>query len=310
MTSSIQASQFHHIHSTLTPLHSAGSIYSSASDLLTFGRAILKSTLLSPRTTRAWLKPHAHTASLGLSVGAPWEILRTQMGTPANSQVVDLYTKGGTFNEYSSLLVLVPEHDLVLTLLVAGPDASHHQTLTFSSQILSAVLPTFETAAKSQAQQTYAGTYACIDGGEEQGNLTLAQDSGPGLSIIEWSSQGTDMLKLFPLLPLGYRPAPISARLYPTNIGNETSTSWRAILQSESPRSNDEDARLIYHDIECISWMRMDGVSYGYNAIDDFVFHFDSKGDGSVVSLESRALRKKMVKMATSSSSEGMKVQT
>ena len=277
-------------------------MYSSTSDLLALGRAILDSKLLPPDTTRAWLQPHAHTSSLGLSVGAPWEILRAETGTP-NNHVVDFYTKGGTFNEYHSLLVLVPDYDLVLTLLTAGPDATRSTTLTLSSQIFSAILPAFEITAKAEALQTYAGTYTSMSDTKE-GTIILSVDEGPGLAILNWTSKNLDMLALYSLF---FFPTdsntPLSSRLYPTNIANASVASWRAVLQPK-PAPNDSNPPLIYHNMECVSWMRLDGYPYGHNGIDDFVFHKDAN-TGKVVSLESRALRKTMMKMPE----EGMVVQ-
>lgn len=98
----------------------AGSVYSSTNDLTKLGRAILQSTLLRPSQTRRWLKPQAHTASLELNIGAPWEIVRLSDRTP-DGRAVDLYLKGGGLGQYQTLLALIPDYDVVMTFMSAGP---------------------------------------------------------------------------------------------------------------------------------------------------------------------------------------------
>jgi len=97
----------------------AGGIYSSTADLTTFARAIVNSNLLKPFQTRRWLKRHSHTSSLTRLVGAPWDITRSTAVTD-DGRVVDLYAKIGGLGLYSSQIVLIPpDYDLGLTVLVA-----------------------------------------------------------------------------------------------------------------------------------------------------------------------------------------------
>ena len=69
-------------------------MFSNTVDMLAFSEAILSNKLLSPIETRKWMKPISHTSSLGYSVGAPWEILRSNTLTK-DRRVIDVYTKSG-----------------------------------------------------------------------------------------------------------------------------------------------------------------------------------------------------------------------
>lgn len=69
----------------------AGGMYSSQSDLVKLGQAIMKNTQLSGDVVRRWMKPTAHTAVWQQSVGRPWEIARW----PVEGRIVDVYTKFG-----------------------------------------------------------------------------------------------------------------------------------------------------------------------------------------------------------------------
>ena len=66
----------------------SGGILSSINDLNKLGLAIANSTLLDAVATREWMKPHAHTASLTVSFGAPWEIVRYV--NPNTGKVTDI----------------------------------------------------------------------------------------------------------------------------------------------------------------------------------------------------------------------------
>lgn len=54
-------------------------MYTSAGDLSSLGRAILRSTLLKPAMTRRWLKPTSFSSDPMAAVGIPWGIRRIQL---------------------------------------------------------------------------------------------------------------------------------------------------------------------------------------------------------------------------------------
>lgn len=49
-------------------------MFTSAGDMSSLGRAIMRSTLLKPAVTRRWLKPFAFTSDHKSLVGMPWGV--------------------------------------------------------------------------------------------------------------------------------------------------------------------------------------------------------------------------------------------
>ena len=284
----------------------AGGIYSSTTDLSAFSRAILNSTLLSPPQTRHWLKPRTHTSSLQQSVGAPWEILRSNAVTD-DGRVIDFYTKNGGLGLYGSLMVLIPDYDLGLTILVAG-DTSIVNSL--ARTVLKALIPVVERIGREQAATRYAGLYASTV--PLNSSIRLVVQDGPGLKIERWISNGSDILREYGAFfqPVGAGNVDVDVRLYPTGLTDTPPTrygaahhsspvqdaSFRAVFQvlpssssnSTNSKTNNNSADDFFLQT-CISWGGLDAPVYGGNALDDFVFHFDRLGN--VVSLEARALR-------------------
>ena len=54
-------------------------MYTSAGDLSSLGRAILRSTLIKPAMTRRWLKPVSFSSDPNAGVGMPWGIRRIEL---------------------------------------------------------------------------------------------------------------------------------------------------------------------------------------------------------------------------------------
>lgn len=88
---------------------SDGGFYSSANDLLKFGKGILGHKLLPEISTREWIKPRTHTSSLGISVGAPWEIGRANNLT-VDGRIIDVYSNNGGLTDYNAFFVLIPDY--------------------------------------------------------------------------------------------------------------------------------------------------------------------------------------------------------
>lgn len=108
----------------LSRVSSMGGYYQSTADVTKVGRSILTSSLLPARTTRAWLQATAHTGYTMASIGRPWEILRRDVPVSPGSKttrVVDLFTKQGGGTAYTTLIAVVPDYGVGLSLLTAGP---------------------------------------------------------------------------------------------------------------------------------------------------------------------------------------------
>src|SRR5687767_10770000 len=162
-------------------------MFSSTKDILSFGSAILENKLLSPRKTRAWLQPDAHLPSFGQAVGGPWEIFRGDKLT-SDDRIIDVYTKSGDMSLYHAYLALVPEYDLVISVLVGGLEVS--MDLYARSRILSAAVSAFvlamEQAAREEASSKsgQVGRYA---DNKTDSTLVLELDDGPGLRVTEFT---------------------------------------------------------------------------------------------------------------------------
>ena len=283
----------------------AGSMYCTAADLQRFGRAIMQNKILPPVTSRRWLKPITRTSSLGVSVGAPWEIYHADRLT-LDHRIIDFYTKGGALDEYLSILQMVPDYDLVLTVLVACGENGEFTELcdpTFLSTVVwDYVIPAFEAAQKEDARRRYAG-YFRHESENSTASMSLYVDNGPGLRVGSFLSEGKDILGEYFLLnnPTG-RVGNLVARLYPTGLKHEDGDgskqeSWRLVPEITYENSNDR----FFIDSGCLTWLRVDGVVYGGNAFDDFIFHYK---DDEPVALESRMLRSNMQKRVRVGSEE------
>lgn len=49
----------------------------------------------------------------------PWEIFRTEKILPSTRRPVTFFTKSGGYDGYTSLVIVLPEHDIGITILVA-----------------------------------------------------------------------------------------------------------------------------------------------------------------------------------------------
>lgn len=251
------------------------------------------------------MKPKTHTASLRNSVGAPWEIYRSDKATQ-DGRVIDYYTKNGALGLYFSILVLIPDYDLVLTVLAAGTEV---QTNLLADLVLSKFLPVVEKIGKDEAAAAYAGTYALGNS-----SLTLAVDDGPGLKITNWFSNGIDLLRTDFSRVGGINAATssgITVKLYSTNLesDNPKKRSFRYVIDASgadapsgaanstssvaaataSPSSTARSAASSVPNIlrdPCGAWGAVGGAVYGSEALDEVIFRFDQGSDvASVVEL-------------------------
>ncbi|KAL2010807.1 hypothetical protein VTN00DRAFT_3525 [Thermoascus crustaceus] len=175
----------------------SGGMYASTADLLAFGSGILNSRLLTPAQTRRWLKPLTHTSSLGISVGAPWEIARA-VNVTLDNRTIDIYTKSGNIGAYVGVMVLIPDYDLVLSLVTCGSQTGFDVVYAGLSKVIKALLPAVEQASKDEANSTFAGRYQM-----KGSNTTITisvDDDGPGLKVSDWFFDGVSIAEIWPVL--------------------------------------------------------------------------------------------------------------
>ena len=262
----------------------------STKDLSNLGRAILKSSLLRPAQTRAWLKPRTHTSSLRQSVGAPWEIYRIP-GLTQDGRVIDLYTKDGGLGLYTSILVLVPDYGVGLTIFSAGEGAPIY---FLTEQIMKAFIPVIEQVGKKQAGARYTGIYdASNSPNSPNSSIEISVDGGPGLVVKRWISNDIDVLKAY---NEQFRSnSSTDWRLYPTGLqstnGRENIVSYRGFVRPVSDTSNaaNNECSKDVSIFSCSSWAAIDGYVYGSIGVDDIVFRTDLSG--TVKSIEPRVTR-------------------
>jgi hypothetical protein len=221
------------------------------------------------------MKPHSFTADPQVAVGAPWEIAHV----PSTNKTSWMYTKGGKLGMYSSLMTLLPDWGVGITVLAAGTDAPGVVGM-IPGAIVSKLVPALEQAAKRQARQSYSGLY-----GDERNGMTIAvQDSLPGLGVTSWLVDGRDMFDSIRLMvsESSTGSGNVSMRLYPTGLQTQTdgkaeTESWRAvyeIIDASSPSSS-----------YCASWFSVDSVTYGGVSIDEFVIGLSADGTAQGITI-------------------------
>jgi hypothetical protein len=291
-------------------------MFSNTVDLLAFAEGILNNRFLSPRETRQWMKPAVHTSSWGFSIGGPWEILRSDNIT-TDGRLIDVYTKTGDLGTYHGILGIVPDYDIVISVLTGGVEVTMdaHARAKIFSAIVSNLLPALEQAGKDEvaAAEGYVGTFTDED---TNSTITLEIDDGPGLVITEFNVRGYDVLTNIGSYSLSTSETgaekdkklpKVEGRMYPTKTGESKKNiiggvGWRAMFDAKTDEQKAElDAQLFYKDGSCEAWATVDGASYNFLSLAEFVFWRNK--DGNVYSIENPAFNVTMAKV--SGSNEG-----
>ncbi|CAG8954420.1 hypothetical protein HYFRA_00006047, partial [Hymenoscyphus fraxineus] len=270
----------------------AGGAYMTPRNLSSLGRSILRHQLISPSLTRHWMKPRAFTSDPTSHLGAPWEIRRLEIGP--SKRLVDIYTKSGDLPGYSSLLLLIPDWDLGITLMAAGPTGTP-DIAVLSGLIAEHFLPAVEVAARNEAQENLAGSYST-------GNSTLVLTTDPflpGLGVDTWIHNHTDILALPKKITI-FGP---QVRLYPTGLkremGDETTLlGFRAVFTD--PTAEAVGGLL---GVECFSWAQVDGRGWGLVGSDEFLVRVGM--DGKAVGVMPRVMREELRRVVVVKAVEG-----
>ncbi|KAH7127255.1 beta-lactamase/transpeptidase-like protein [Dactylonectria macrodidyma] len=241
----------------------ASNYYSSLNDITAFGDAVLRNELLSAAQTRKWLKPVSGTSSSGLLIGEPWEILRSNNVTK-DGRLVEFYTKAGAMITYHSLMGLIPDYDLTITLLAAGPETSGGLLRIAFSEIVQELLPALEQAGKDESEKAYASTYSDE---EINSTITFSIDDEPGLSVINWTVRGVDIIDTFLSIRLPPTfltpPGLVRFRLYLTSLKTDTQSSWRSVPAVGTLEGYEDQASLFaWPDGNCNTWASLDRITY------------------------------------------------
>jgi hypothetical protein len=255
-----------------THIAAMGGLFTTPNELSKIGRSILSSSLLPGSTTRAWMKPSSFTSSLVGAVGPGFEIYRAVLNAKHN-RVVDLYTKGGNLPGYGANLIMIPDFNVGIVLMQAGRRSTVGTSIL--GMVLDDLLPALEEEARVQADAVFAGTYTANNGLNSTVKLTSTPGI-PGLSVVEWVSNGTNMRS-------DYLGNPEWVQMYPTNILSKDGKqfSWRSSDFTLPDTGSPLDA--------CPSWGAINRPTWGVYGLDEFVFHLDE--DGKAWGLEPTALK-------------------
>jgi hypothetical protein len=273
-------------------------MYSSSSDLAKFGRDVLLSKQLSALETRRWMKPSSHTAGLFLSVGSPWEIMRTRSQI-SHGRTIDLYTKSGSIGQYNSLLVISQDYGVALSIMTAGLSSAAVIEVA-SEMVLQTLIPTLDNRTLYEACKSLCGTYESPDRSKNS-SLTVSMDTN-GLQVERWINRGVDFLAVIQAYASQTGSPSIHMILqatnleYPPNTQGQDVTSrrvaYRAIFGKETSDSTGQHRIM---DQSARQWTSVDTPMYGEIAYDDFVVHFDHSG--IAFAIEPRVMRDTLYKV-------------
>lgn len=267
-------------------------MFSTTSDLISFAEGILTNSFLSPRRTREWMKPRSHTSSWGYSVGAPWEILRSDQIT-ADGRILDFYTKSGDLGLYHALLGLIPDYDLTIALFVAGDEVSSDTSSEIFSAVIKELVPAVDKAGSAEAASLPEGLVGTYIQRATNSSIVLQIDSENNLVIKQFIVRGFDVLhhsSLYSLdaLSISGEQLPkdfyVDARMYPTNLIRQTKDgiterSWRSVYDTTTPKEkSEEDSKLVFKNGSCQSWVELDRAAYDFLSIGDFIFSYGPNG--------------------------------
>lgn len=274
----------------------SGNMAASTGDLTTLGRAILGSTILEPLMTRRWLKPVSYTSDFVAAVGMPWGLRRLRLSSGTNPhRTVTAFTKAGGVGDYSSLLTILPEFDLGITIMVAGPNTAGG-IWTMADHIGAIILPAYDAATREDAHGRFAGRYEADPAvySNLQSSLELATDPArPGLGVSSWTSNGTDMVPVaqslqsgmaVPSDPNGGNATMPSVRLYYTGLQSGTREAFKAVFEPLGAPDNPGTG----FSTDCGGWIDYTGVTYAGLPLDEFIFESDDAG--KVLSVKNLAL--------------------
>ncbi|KAI0113490.1 beta-lactamase/transpeptidase-like protein [Daldinia grandis] len=240
--------------------------------------------------------PATSTSSSGLLIGGPWEILRSNAVTK-DKRLIEFYCKSGNLNSYNNMLCLVPDYDIVVTILSGGPQSNADLVDLVLTKVVQALLPAIEDAGKAEALPKFGGTYTDA---ATNSTITLSLDDAPGFAVSNWVVRDVDVIKnysKFGALSSSPTSRPVSIRLYPTNLGSGSHDAWRAVFDIGSPEeSAEKDANSFWPDASCHTWGSMDRLTYGFRSMDEWIFLL--RDDGSAQSVDLRTFRVELKKEA------------
>ncbi|KAK6440418.1 hypothetical protein LTR95_003349 [Oleoguttula sp. CCFEE 5521] len=214
-----------------------GGIYASSSDMSKYLRYVLTHYNALAKGIN-WFMPASWSTGMNTFYGMPWEIARSDKILLDSNRPVTLVTKGGALPGYFSIIVMLPEYGLGVTILVGG-DSNLMPIL--EEAVTVPLIRSAEAAIWKNINATIAGAYIATN---PSLNSTIALESSPtsGLRLTTFISNSTDFLHdILPLIAGEFLGSdantPYRIQLTPTLLyKNETTQSgeiWRMLLMSD-----------------------------------------------------------------------------
>lgn len=171
-----------------------GGIYSSTNDLSKFLRYVLTHYNAIALGVN-WLMPASWSSGMNNFYGMPWEIFRTDATLKESQRPVTFVTKGGGLPGYATLITVMPEYGLGLTVLVGCMDG--HALLSSVQEIVTvSLIQAAEEQIWENIDAKYSGTYVAVDSGLNS-SITLSGSPKNGLEVRSFISNSTDVLHTF-----------------------------------------------------------------------------------------------------------------
>jgi len=270
-----------------------GGIYSSSRDLSKYLRYVLTHYNAITHAIN-WLHPVSSSRGLNSFYGMPWEIYQTDRIFEQSKRTVRFVTKSGGLPGYTSIIITVPEYDLGITILVAGPNAILSKIMDI---VPVKIVQTAEKLAIQQMRNRYEGTYSASD---PEVNSTATLKAGyRGLVVTTFVSNGTVVFEA-PITKDVTTP-PRYAQLSPTllyrNEEEQQGEEWRALIFEERA----EGLGSIWDDF-CVEDWEMS--SYAGIPLNTAVF-WDEQEDGHFETLELPAFRVNLTRVDQKRGSNG-----
>lgn len=246
-----------------------GGVYSSATDLSKYLRYIL--THYNALATGVnWFNPASFATGPASFYGMPWEIFRTTKALPDGRRPVTFVNKGGSLPGHYSMITLLPDYDLGITVLTAGRSELLNTLLDLIS---ASIIRAAEDVIWRHVEKTYVGEYVSQS---LNSSVSLTANSSSGLVLDSFISNGTDVLhELIPgffeaFLPKGGYKALLVPTLLYKNESAQTGEIFRVLVVSTASPSDDDSI----WSRECVTDVDLPG-NYANLPVNELVFWHD-----------------------------------
>ena len=223
----------------------------------------------------------------------PWEIFRTNNLIPHSDRIIDLFVKSGSLSGYASRIILIPEYDLGITVLVAGDGKAESW---IEELLLSKLIPKVESITRYQTKEKYADRYHAPAHLGINSSITLEVDGASGLVVKSWISNGTNFLDKYTQLSKGTDKGRVQLVPSKINRGN-LGEVWKVMFAEPDLKRGRAIENCLIDDI--------DSIMYGGRSLEEFVFHRNE--NGVVESVELPAFRITLQKNKMKTTKKGYK---